>query len=448
MRHAAVVAGLALLLSGCTPAGPTDGVPTIQLAVNGIAGGKMDSSVHWLSEVLPRIESDLQKAGTPVHVRLLQDGATDESYKAKMVLDLYSGTGADVFAFDGFWNAEMASAHLLTMLDPYLSQWPEWQQYLPVPRSMGEYQGHTYVLPFYTDVRGIFYRKDLFRQAGLPEDWHPRDWNDILAAGEQLKARVPGVLPIQWYGGTAYGEATTMQGIYPLLLGAGGNLYDANRQAWVVDGPPLRRMLGFYRTLYLEKGLGNVQLQLDPRGSDRVFEMFRDGKIGIFPESTYLWLGVLAPGGPWGLANRNEVVGWTPMPGGGEPGDPARVSISGGGGFVINPHTAHPDLAWAVLKELASVPSMTVKLKVDPVLPIRKDLLPLQADPELSREVSEALPVSVYRPAVPTYSRISDLAQQMVERCIQGQSIEDDLAQYRRDVTTRVGPDHVTPQAR
>ncbi|HEY4001738.1 MAG TPA: hypothetical protein VGO93_22875, partial [Candidatus Xenobia bacterium] len=173
-----------------------------------------------------------------------------------------------------------------------------------------------------------------------------------------------------------------------------------------------------------------------------------NGQIAIFPESTYMWMGIVAPTGPWGLKNRDQLIGWAPMPGGGAPGDPPRVSISGGGGWIINRGSQHPDLAWAVMQQLASVPSADLNQTLNPCIPVRSDLLKepvFQSDPEIQREVTEALPYTTFRPALPVYPRISELVQQMVERCIQGQSIDQDLAQYRHDVTLRVGPEHVAP---
>ena len=142
----------------------------------------------------------------------------------------------DVYSFDPFWTAQMASAGLLEPLDDLVAAWPDWQQYPPWMQAMGSYQGHVYMIPTLTDVRGIYYRKDLFEQAGLPADWQPHDWNDIFTAGDALR-KLPGVTPIQWDAGKSFGEATTMQGFILALLSAGGTLYNGQ---WVASGPAMR----------------------------------------------------------------------------------------------------------------------------------------------------------------------------------------------------------------
>ena len=65
-----------------------------------------------------------------------------------------------------------------------------------------------YGVPSGTDGRVIFFNKKLFAQAGLPADWQPTSWDDIITAGQTLKAKLPGVTPIQLNGGVAMGEAT------------------------------------------------------------------------------------------------------------------------------------------------------------------------------------------------------------------------------------------------
>ncbi len=82
------------------------------------------------------------------------------------------------------------------------------------------------------------------QQAGLPADWQPKSWDEILQAGQKLKT-LSGVTPIQINGGTAMGEATTMQGVLPLLVGTGTTIYADGK--WLGDTPKLRQVLDFYQ---------------------------------------------------------------------------------------------------------------------------------------------------------------------------------------------------------
>jgi multiple sugar transport system substrate-binding protein len=447
-RRSAVALLFVLATIGCareTADAPKDvpQSPVIQLSVNAVLGGKASLNARWLLEMAPRISRELTAAGRPVDVRILTDGGADESFKARLVLDLSGGTGPDIYAFDGFWTAEMASAGLLYPLDEHLRAWSDWPLYLPSMQRMGEYDGHTYVVPLGTDVRGIYYRKDLFEQAGLPREWRPRSWADIFAAGEALKT-LQGVVPMQWNGGTSFGEATTLQGFYMALLSAGGDLYDRSAHRWVAGGDPLRHAFEFYREVYVVRGLADVGLQLDSKGRERSFEWFRDGKIGMYPEGTYMWQSVLKPGATWGIANRDDVVGWAPMPLRLQSDEV--VSISGGGGYIINKSAPDKELAWAVLRALMSAESLSRKREIDPFIPTRRDLLEskgFKADAQLARQVGEALPVTRFRPGFPVYPRVSELVQRITERVVQGLPVDEALAAYRDELEDLVGKEHI-----
>ena len=52
-----------------------------------------------------------------------------------------------------------------------------------------------------------------------PTDWQPKTWNDVLTAARTIKAKVPGVTPLNVYSGKGAGEGATMQGFEMLLYG-------------------------------------------------------------------------------------------------------------------------------------------------------------------------------------------------------------------------------------
>ncbi|GAA4002512.1 hypothetical protein GCM10022631_11500 [Deinococcus rubellus] len=111
-------------------------------------------------------------------------------------------------------------------------------------------------------MRGVYYRKDLFKKADLPVPWNPKSWNDILDAAAKLKKALPDVTPLQINAGTPMGEATTMQGYDMLLLGTGIQMYDAAKQKWIVKAPGILDTLNFYKTVYLDDKFGESRWQL------------------------------------------------------------------------------------------------------------------------------------------------------------------------------------------
>src|SRR5690606_7081119 len=107
---------------------------------------------------------------------------------------------------------------LTEIVGPHINDWSGWD-HIPDPiEQLLMYEDERFGIPNGTDVRVIFYRTDLFQQAGISVPWQPQSWADILAAARQLKAAgVP--TPLQLNAGMSMGEATTMQGYFMALLG-------------------------------------------------------------------------------------------------------------------------------------------------------------------------------------------------------------------------------------
>ncbi|MFD2351773.1 hypothetical protein ACFSTC_24610 [Nonomuraea ferruginea] len=99
--------------------------------------------------------------------------------------------------------------------------------------------------------------------------------------------------PIQINAGTAMGEATTMQGVLPLLVGAGAEIYSQGK--WTGASQAMKDVLGFYERIYGGSGLGDPKLQQEAKGRDKSFTQFADGKIAILLEGDYFWRSVIEP---------------------------------------------------------------------------------------------------------------------------------------------------------
>lgn len=424
------VVGLALLLTACgigqqgsaQPAGPV----TLSVICRCVANGAVNPNlVQWMQQsVIPDFTARAKSEGRQVTVNLVQFGGSDEELKARLALDLRAGKGDDLMAFDGFWIPEFATAKLIKPLGDVASSAGGWDGWAKIPGNVQDllrYGGERYGVPSGTDARVIWYRKDLFQKAGLPAGWQPKSWDDILAAGDQIKSKLPGVTPMQVDAGTAMGEATTMQGLYPLMVSAGNFIYDFKTQKYVGKSPGLLNALQFYRTLYGDKAYGDKRLQIQPDGRNVSFEEFRDGKIAMLWESDYLWRSVLAAG-QYKLDNRDDVVGWAKIParssGQGYLGRDF-VTVSGGTGWVINPNTKSAGTAWELLSFMFGKTELEKYEDVQPFIPPRTDVT-VPSSPVLT-ELVKLLPNTVVRPNLPTYDRVSQAAQLATQQVVTGE---------------------------
>ncbi|MFN8484544.1 MAG: extracellular solute-binding protein [Anaerolineae bacterium] len=428
---------------------------TVAINCGCVQGGDGDNSYRWLTDdVAPRYEARMRQQGKNVQVKVIQGTVDDEALKQQYALDLKAGRGADILAFDGFWTPEFVTAGLLKPLDELagsdVNTWEGWKHIPgPLQRIMG-YQGKRYGLAEGTDARVLWYRKDIFKEVGLPDPWQPKSWDDIFAAARLIKQKRPDVTPLQVIGGAVNGEATTMQGWYPLVLGAGVNVYNFDTNKYIGGGPAIVDALNFYKRLYVDEKLGDAHLQLVKGGREQSQRDFRDGKIAIYAEGDYLWRGVLTEGDT-ALPNKEALVGWAPMPAMG-PGKGIRgqdyVTVSGGTGYVLNPNTAHPAEAWALLAEMFSKEALDDYQKREPRLRVRDDV-PVPDNPVMTALAQKILPLTTTRPADPAYPAVSLAIQQATESVIAGEKTpEEAAAAYEKRLIEIVGADRVERAAR
>lgn len=421
---------------------------TLTIATNAISGGKNASGADWIEKyVIPQFIEDQKAKGRTAKVTFQPSGASDEDYKSKIALDLRTGSGADIYALDGIWVGEFAEAGYIKPLDTLIPQskvdaWEGWGQIPQSVQSNMSYNGKRYGVPSGTDGRVIYYNKKLFTQAGLPATWQPKSWDDIVTTAQTLKTKLPGVTPIQLNAGTAMGEATTMQGTLPLLVGAGQEIYSNGK--WQGNTSAIREVLGLYEKIY-KGGLGDPILQQDAKGRDKSFQAFAEGKMAILLEGDYFWRSVVEPAkGIAKMADRNETVGYVKIPAI-RPGAGIRkqdfVSMSGGGGHVLNPASKFKHQAWELLQfmnnKAATVNLLGGAARITQRQDVNNEVL--ASDPMLSFVSKEVLPLTAYRPGFAVYPRVSQALQQATLDVVSGKSAADAAAAYGKAVETIAG---------
>ena len=427
-----------------------NGQITLTVTENAIRGGKNSAVAEWVEDwVIPEFEAMKAEDGVDVTVTFEGSGADDEDFKTALALDLSTGGGPDILGgFDGIWVGEFAQAGYiqpLNQIHPDADDWDGWDQINQAVQNNMSFEDERYGIPVGTDGRVIYFNKELFAQAGLPEDWQPTSWDEILDAARALKA-LDGVTPIQINAGTPMGEATTMQGFLPLLVGTGVTIWEDGM--WQGASPEVEQVLDFYATVYGEEALGDPLLQQEAAGRDNSFLLFSEGQIGMLIESDFLWRAVInAESDIAPMDNRDEVVGWAKIPavepGAGVDGEDF-VSMSGGGGQLLNPNTEHPEHAWDLLAFMNSPEGLLERYADEPRITARDDVNEeLIDDPMISFIADEVLPITFFRPGLEQYPQVSIAMQEATEAVATGVSPTDAAAQYQSTLEGIVGDENI-----
>ncbi|WP_433014415.1 extracellular solute-binding protein [Kribbella sp. CA-294648] len=458
-RLAVLGSAATVLLTGCLGSSDSGGeqdtnrnadAKKVELVIgaNAVKGGKNTAGAEFTETVLIPKFVEAQKAkGVDVTVKFQGDGSEDEVYKQKLALGLSNKTGPDLINVDGIWVGEFAQAGYLKPLTDTVGDaakvddWDGWKQIPDAVQQLGMFDGKRYGVPGGTDGRVLYFNKKLFAQAGLPADWQPKSWDEIIQAGQALK-KLPGVKPIQINAGTAMGEATTMQGVLPLLVGTGATIHTDGK--WLGDTPQLRQVLDFYKSIY-GSGLGDPILQREAKGRDKSFAEFAANKIGILLEGDYFWRSVVEPkSGVAKMADRDTAVGYALIPAS-KPGAGVKgqdfVSMSGGGAVAINPNTKFPQQAWELLQFMNSAEMVKAGLNGAAKITQRTDVNAevLSGDPMLNFVATKVLPITQYRPGLAEYPQVSAALQQATADVIGGKPTEAAAKGYQTAVVAAAG---------
>jgi multiple sugar transport system substrate-binding protein len=452
---ALAIALVALVAGAVGPPARGAAAVTLTITANAVVGGKNDAEARWIvNYVIPNFE----RRNSGVEVRFQGSGAADEAYKAQLALDMRTESGADIMSIDGIWVGEFAEARFIRPLQNVVgasyTRWSGWNQIPKAVQANASFRGVRYGIPSGTDGRIIYFNKTLFSRAGMSQRWQPRSWNDILDAARRLKARLPDVTPLQVNAGTAMGEATTAQGFLPLLVGTGKRIYNPSTRKWLGNTRELRDVLNFYRQVY-GSGLGDADLQLRAGGRDRSFQQFSEHKIAILIEGDFFWRSVINDRGLFPIKpDRESVVGWALIPAktpfGGIKGPSFKrrqsfVSISGGGGRVLNPNTRNASQAWALLTFMNSNEAVSEFVRTQPRITQRSDVnkVTLFKDPLLGFVARNVLPLTTYRPGLAIYPQVSQLLQVASQDVVSGRSVDDAAKRYHDALVKLVGAGNV-----
>lgn len=434
---AAAAMALSLTLTACGGGAPEGPSGTITVAY------QKTSTFFQLDDLLQKVKVEYEAANPGKVVQLAPIEAEQDQYFAKLALMNGSPeTAPDVIYEDSFQVRSDAAAGYLAPLDDRLGGWADWAQFDETAKRAGlGDDGKVYGVSMGTDTRGIFFNKTIFAKAGLPADWQPRTWADVLSAARTIKSTVPDVVPLQVYAGKAAGEATSMQGVEMLLYGTGDTLYDETNKKWLTGSRGFRDSLSFIGTAYREGLAPGLDVALDAAVTSRVSkELIPQGKVAMAIDGSWLpgqWISGENAWPEW-----SQTLGLAAMPtqNGQAPG---RTSMSGGWLLSVGANADDPDAAFGFITTALNRENTFKYDTENSQIAVRKDVAAdpayLNYNPSFPFFVS-LVPDTHFRPATPEYSQISANIQVAAEAVATGaQTPEQAAAAYDEALPTIVG---------
>ena len=405
--------------------------------------GEKSSLYRWLSAAYETYDKR-----DSVELKIAPITASEGDYFAKIALSLQSEeTAPDLVTEDTFQLSNDVEAGYLTALDDYLTDYADWSDgsyYESLKEGVTAADGKVYGVPYNTDTRGLWYNKEIFKEAGLPKEWQPKSWDEVLQACATIKEKVPDVVPFWCNSAVATGEATSMQTYEMLLYGTGERLIDEETGKWIISSDGILSSLAFLDTIY-KKGYGpSLSKVLNGQASNSsAREYLPQGKLAISLDGSWITGNYFDTGAsPW--PEYSDVLGFAAMPtqNGGKPGT---ITLAGGWAWSIPSKSDNKEATIDFIKHLMDLEVYTDAIISLGSIATRSDIATDAAytDQPFMQTATDFLKSAAFRPKNDQYSAVSTHIQTMVESVVSGTSPADAMATYGVDVTRTVGDDEV-----
>jgi multiple sugar transport system substrate-binding protein len=367
-------------------------------------------AMGYEGEVVAQLLPEFERRNPGIRVDLQQQPVTAAHEK---LLTAFAGDSLpDVCGLGNTWIPEFAALGALQPLDGRIAATPslDVDDYFPGMWNTGVVDGVVYGLPWYTETRLPYYRKDLLANAGITTP--PRSWDEWRTAMAAIKREV---------GPDRYAILLPLNEFEPLLnlaiqqpdpLLRDGGRYGNFRSAGY------RRALAFYKEMF-DQGWAPLV------GNNQISNVWDEFGRGFF--SFYI-------NGPWNIAEfkkrlpaqRQDDWMTMPLPGPDGPG----ASVAGGATFVVFKHSQHKDAAWKLIQFLSD-PQMQARFHgLTGNLPSRRSpwkTAALANDP-YARAFRDQLERARAAPKVPEWERIATEIRLVAEELANGRLTVDQAA--------------------
>ena len=383
--------------------------------------GKAGMGNALLSDAINKLRSNHPDLGINLKYIELHD-LTHNATKDQMLRAITNGTHIDIISLDQIWLGEFAEKGLLTDLTDYTEKWgraPEWYQ---SNLAGGVYKGKIYGIWFETDVRGIWYWKDLLNQANVDPSML-KTWEGYIAAAKKLNA----VLRPQGIDGAHLTGASHSPDVwYPYLWMLGGDIIKQK------SGHPTKGTYWFpaYNSSAGVKAMEFIKDQIDagikPQkkhiGIREADYEFANRKFAVMIEGSWM-------PNTWSNLTKQQIdnIGFIPMfP---VPDNKTKIStLMGGWEFSIPVTSLHKNIAWEIIENMLKPEVLSPWLAKQGFLPTQttlgQDTNPyadhLRKSIPFYDDMISMIPNGSGRPNIPEYQAIAEHVRQALDEVFYG----------------------------
>jgi multiple sugar transport system substrate-binding protein len=407
-----VLATTMMFANGSSDEGKS-GKRTVKIAYKEPGGN--EAMTKWMTAA----KAEFEATYPDVSVELSANLSNEADYNTKTALILQSDDSLDIVHVDSFLVPALVGPGYLAAIPT--DEWAEYNdQFAGNVKEGMKIDGSTYAVSFSTDTRGLYYSIPVFKKAGIPLPFAPKNWSDILTTVQKLHDA--GIAyPIWMNGSKAQGEGTTMQTFEMLISGTKDWIIDGDK--WVAKADGITHSLKFIQAIYDMGVYTNNELatMLDAQGWQALNKKMLEGKeIGIVLDGNW-------KGGDF--KGYEDSIAVTAMP---QEFGNGFTSMSGGWTLGISSLSKNKDLAMDFLKIACNKKNMLLYVNTSGDMTTRRDVAADKAYIEGGQFRADMTPFAEYthfRPGKELYPSISVEIQAAVEAVITGKMSADEAAE-------------------
>ena len=270
------------------------------------------------------------EAETGIHVVVQPVPGDEDEYKAKINIDLMSGSNVDVVETLGpkDYSRQVSAGFFMPLnevveaagIDPY----ELYGANLPV-----EDDGNYYALPFKQEMYCVFYNKAIFDEAGIPYPEGPWTWDEYVETAQKLTDKSKGIYGSFMNADLPWMYMPAQQLAVPFYKEDGSCNF---------DDPVFREYAEWFKHISNELGIQPSVAELEAENANWNYYALEGYRLAMFPQGNWFTR----------LLNSQEDYpkdwdyGVAPLPSAGEGGENNLVSL---GYVAINKNAAHPEEA-------------------------------------------------------------------------------------------------------
>ena len=374
--------------------------------------GKADMVKELLVDAINKLK--INQPDLDINLKYIElHDLTHNATKDEMLKTISNGTHIDIISLDQIWLGEFAGKGLLTDLTNYTEKWGRISEWYQSNWAGGIYKGKPYGIWYETDVRGIWYWKDLLKQANI-EPSMLMTWEGYIDAAKKLNTALR---PEGTEGVHLTGASHSPDLWYPYLWELGGEIIKQK------SGHPTKGAYWFpaYNGSAGVKAMEFIKTQVDsdiiPQKKHFFGDEFANRKFAVMIEGSWM-------PSKWSNLTGQQIdnIGFIPMfP---VPDNKTKNSTLMGGWVISIPVTSsNKNVAWEIIEQLLEPEILSPWLAKQGFLPTQITLGQgatsysdnLRKSIPFYDDMISIIPTGGSRPNIPEYQDIAEHIRQALE---------------------------------